>query len=139
MRIHAGKRAILLTVIAVLLFALVIPSAEVLAEDDSSSDTEGITISFYNGDTLYHTQRITTKNEDGHFEGTLYEKYPSKEFEVFLYWKTDGGVSAHYFPGMTAVFTQDTSLYAQFGDAAMTSENIEAVRNGKSTYEGLRM
>ena len=135
MRNKSKRSAVILFLGAALLVAMTFHPGAAFAEEEAGEIGEGITVTFYNGESIYHTQTFTEKTPDGFYTGVLYNKYPSKEGEVFLCWRTGGEVYNYYYPGMNAQFTADTDLYAYFGDAAMGTEFIQAVKNGKSTYE----
>lgn len=90
---------------------------------------ETITVTYYNGDSLYYT--------DTNYTGTIITNYPAPPADrVFRHWVIkDAMISGNYYPGASATFEQDTILVAVFADKASGSDGIYAVKDGKTEFE----
>ena len=124
--------------IGVVLLALLLAVLPVLSGRNTVFATAGeepgaetVTVTFYNGNSVFDTQTY----EKG-VEVQLPESYPTHEGDVFRYWVIVGAsVSPTLQPGSFYTFNQDTELHAVYGDAASDSEGIYAVKDGKTEYK----
>ena len=94
-------------------------------KEETIEVTSDITVSFYNGDTLYHESKISTGSKV-----TQPEKSPSKDGYVFLHWSLEPDGKAFDFD--SAVLKEDTSLYAVWQDAASADWDYEIINEGKA-------
>lgn len=123
-----------LLVLAIVICPAFAAAKSIFAEAPAEESSDYITVRYFVGD-MEFTKDKWEKSEDGTATGQITTAHYAQSGKVFMGWVLkDSEASPIYQSGLSATFSQDTDLEACYLESASGSENIYAVKDGKTEY-----